>query len=247
MKHALFLLRQTVFQTGPTTGRSRSCGILLLAGFLCFCTVAAAVDDDLPQRKFIWTVQGNVYHGSIVGRTKVDGISGASPNTHGATVGVEYNLKGHFLQMMLTYGRTKQTIEYNLTEQGIAGKREIRLHLFDLPLMYNFHFFRKPAYNRDNPRLILSPGIFFSFLLNKTVNDSGSLESLETSKYSPWASGIFLRAAWYPYPFKAVQPGIFLEFYRSFLPKPVYDDPYFRENGISGQLGILNTGISLRF
>jgi hypothetical protein len=43
-----------------------------------------------------------------------------------------------------------------------------------------------------------------------------------------------------------VQPGIFLDFYRSFVPR-FLDDEYFRENGISGQLGILNTGFTFRF
>lgn len=206
-------------------------------------TAGAAFGENAPiSRNLAWTDQGNIYHGSIVGRTPVDGITGATPNTHGGTIGVEYNLKGHFIQLMSTYGRTKQTIIYCPPAEPVAGEREIKLYLLDIPVMYNFHFFPKERYGREFPRLILSVGAFGSFVLHQTIVDT----TLGSSVVSSWALGPFFRAAYYPWPFRRLQPGVFVEFYRSFVPK-VYDDPFFRQNSISGQLGILNSGLSLRF
>lgn len=203
---------------------------------------AAPGEDALRPRNLAWSVQGNVYHGSIVGRTKVDGISGATPTTHGATIGVEYNLKGHFIQAMATFGRTKQTVTYGPPAEIVSGNREIKLYLLDLPVMYNFHLFNKERFGRTFPRLMLGIGAFGSFTLHQDIIDT----TLASSAVALWALGPYLRAAYCPWPFRLVQPGFFLEFYRSFVPK-VYDDRLFDDNAISGQLGVLNMGILLRF
>ena len=193
------------------------------------------------QRPLSFSAQFNVYRGSIVGRNKVDGISGATHNLHSGTVGVEYNLHGHFLQGQLTFGRTKQTLTYNLPAEGISGTRDINLLLLDLPLMYNFHFFNRERSGFISPRLILSTGGFFSIVLRQTITDT----VLNAAGASSWALGPFVRAAYFPFTVRQLQPGIFLEFYRSFIPK-FYDDRFFRDNAISGQLGILSTGFIFR-
>ncbi len=192
-------------------------------------------------RDFVFTLQGNRYHGSIVGRNRVDGLTGATKNGHGATLGVEYNLKGHPLQASATFGWTKQNVSYGPPAENVQGNREIKLYLLDIPVMYNFHLLKTERFGRMFPRLILSSGAFITFVLRQQISDS-VLISPDVSKL---AMGPFLRAAYYPYPFKYLRPGIFLEFYRSFVPK-VYDDPLFRQNGIAGQLGIMNFGIAVR-
>ncbi|MBN1575222.1 MAG: hypothetical protein JW913_01625 [Chitinispirillaceae bacterium] len=220
---------------------------IIYRSYVMYCLTAciAAVSlfgEDVPRtRNLIFNLQGNFYHGSIVGRNHVDGISGATKNGHGTTVGVEYNLKGHPLQAEVTFGWTKQSIHYGPPTEAVAGERDIKLYLLNIPVMYSFHFFPKQRFGRDFPRLILSAGAFGSFTLLQEIVDS----TLESPDVSSWALGPFLRAAYYPWPFKWLQPGIFLEFYRSFVPN-VYDDRLFNDDGIAGQLGIMNMGISLR-
>lgn len=209
---------------------------------VCIAVDAVFGEPVLRSRNFIFDLQGNIfYHGSIVGRNKVDGLTGATKNGHGTTVGVEYNLKGHPLQAELSFGWTKQWIKYGPPAEDISGKRDITLYLLDIPVMYNFHFLKKERFGREFPRLILSVGAFASFILPREIVDT----TLESADVSSWALGPFLRAAYYPWPLKWIQPGIFLEFSRSFVPK-VYDDVFFNENGIAGQLGIMNLGITLR-
>jgi hypothetical protein len=215
---------------------------ILMLPFLIVAVGTFSGGTAALDRSLIWTTRFNVYHGSIVGRNKVDGLSGATKSLHSGTIGVEYNLKGHYLQGLVTLGRTRQTLSYHLPSEGISGERSIDLWLLDIPLMYNFHFFTRERFGRDNPRLILSTGGFVTFLLHESITDS----SLSSPHASSWALGPFVRAAFFPFAFRLLQPGVFLELYRSFAPT-VYDDRFFKENGISGQLGILNTGFSLRF
>ena len=211
---------------------------------LAVCITAGALfgEPALRSRHFILSLQGNIfYHGSVVGRNKIDGLTGATKNGHGTAVGVEYNLKGHALQAEVSFGWTKQSIDYGPPAEALSGKRDITLYLLDIPIMYNFHLLKKERFGREFPRLILSTGGFGSLVLKQKIVDS----TLESADVSLWALGPYLRAAYYPWPFKWLQPGIFLEFHRSFVPK-VYDDVFFNENGIAGQLGIMNVGITLR-
>jgi hypothetical protein len=115
--------------------------------------------------------------------------------------------------------------------------------LLDLPVLYNFHLFTNPSGGRDNPRLVLSFGGFMSFVLSKQITESGTVG---TAAMSSWALGPYLRVAGYPLSFGRFQPGLYLDFYRSFVPK-FYDDIYFRQNSIAGQLGTLSGGLSFRF
>lgn len=210
--------------------------------FILLSITIGASFGELPSKAhdLVWSVQGSVYHGSIVGRNNVDGITGASPNTFGSTMSAEYNLKGHFIQAMATFGRTKQTITYGPPAQTVAGEREINLYLLDIPVMYSFHFFSQERFGRELPRLILSAGAFGSIVLHQEIVDT----VMKSSDVSSWALGPFLRIAYHPWPFKWLQPGVFLDFYRSFVPN-VYDDPLFNENGMAAR-GILNMGIALR-
>jgi hypothetical protein len=195
------------------------------------------------QKNVTWIVGGGVYHGSIVGRNKVDAVSGATKTAFGGAAAAELNIKGQYIQAGLNIGLTDQTINYNDTAQGIVGRRDISLVLLDAPLLFNFHLLKNPSGDRDNPRLILSIGGFISFVLSKRVTESGTVAPADMSS---WALGPYLRIAGYPFTFGRFQPGLFLDFYRSFAPK-FYDDVYFRQNSISGQLGILSCGLSVRF
>jgi hypothetical protein len=115
--------------------------------------------------------------------------------------------------------------------------------LLDLPLLYNLHLIKNPAGDRDNPRLVLSLGGFCTFVLNRKTDDVGTAPS---ATLSSWGLGPYLRAAAYPIAFGRFQPGLYLNFYRSFAPK-FYDEIYFRQNSSSGQLGILSCGLSLKY
>ena len=86
-------------------------------------------------------------------------------------------------------------------------------------------------------------GVFLSLVADWKVKDAGSTPD---AKLSRWGCGPYLRIAGYPLAFGRFQPGLFLDFYRSFIPR-VYDEVYFRQNSISGQLGTMTGGISLRF
>jgi hypothetical protein len=184
-----------------------------------------------------------MFHGSIVGRDKVDAITGATQSTMAGSAAAEFKLAGHYVSAGVNLGKTNQHVDYKDTANGITGDRNISLLLLDLPLLYNFHLLKKPSGDRDNPRLILSIGGFLSLVLSKNIEPTGSVPP---ATLSGWALGPYLRAAGYPFKFGRFQPGLYLDFYRSFAPK-FYDEVYFRKSSIGGQLGIINTGVSLRF
>jgi hypothetical protein len=194
------------------------------------------------QKNVTWIVDGGVYHGSIVGRNKVDAVSGATKTSFAGSAAAEFNVAGHYVSAGVNIAQSGQHIDYKDTANGITGERDISLLLLDLPLLYNFHMFKKPSGGRDNPRLIIGLGAFVSFVLSKHIEQNGSVPS---ASLSLWTMGPYMRIAGYPFSFGRFQPGLYLDFYRSFVPK-VYDEIYFRQNSIAGQLGIMNFGLSLR-
>lgn len=190
-----------------------------------------------------WLVQLGAYHGSIVGRNRVDAVSGATRTAVAGAVAAEVKVLGQYLSLGVNLGQTGQSIDYNDAANAITGSRDLSLLLVDFPLLYNFHLFTNPSGGRDNPRLVLGLGVFLSAVANWKVVDAGSTPSAKLSRYG---CGPYLRLAAYPLAFGRFQPGLFLDVYRSFVPR-FYDEAYFKQNSISGQLGILTGGISLRF
>ena len=190
-----------------------------------------------------WLVQAGAYHGSIVGRNRVDAVSGATRTSVGGSVAAEVKVLGQYLSLGINVGQTGQSIDYKDTANAVTGGRDLSLLLVDVPLLYNFHFFKNPSGGRDNPRLVIGLGVFLSLLADWRVADDGSTPPATLSR---WGCGPYLRAAGYPFAFGRFQPGLYLDVYRSFVPR-LYDEVYFRQNSISGQLGILTGGLSLRF
>jgi hypothetical protein len=213
--------------------------VFLIGGMVsgAFC------EGGFLQNNLTWLVQAGAYHGSIVGRNRVDAVSGATKTSATGSVAAEFKVLGHYISAGVNVAQTGQNIDYKDTANGITGERDISLLMLDLPLLYNFHLFKKPSGGRDNPKLIVSLGGFISFMLNKNIESTGSTPP---ALLSQWAMGPYLRFAGYPFTFGRFQPGLYLDFYRSFLPK-VYDETYFKQNSISGQLGILSGGLSFRF
>jgi hypothetical protein len=218
---------------------------LLGVGILIFSFDSAAYCQEGFFRDVTWILQGGLFHGSIVGRNEVDGMSGATKTLWSASAGAEVNIKGHYLQTGITIGKTDQHVNYVPPPDMfvIAGERDISLLLLDVPILYNFHFLSEHAGGGDKSCLIASAGGFASFVLSKRIDLHGSMTP---AKMSNWALGPFFKLAWFPLDFGRMQPGIFLDFYRSFFPKYFFDHPYFKQNDIAGQLGIINTGISFR-
>jgi hypothetical protein len=195
------------------------------------------------QNDVLWILETGVYHGSIVGRNNNDAVSGATKTWVTGSGAAEFKVVGQYLSAGVNLAQSDQHVDYNDLANGIAGERDISMLLLDLPVLYNFHLFTNPSGVHDNPHLILSLGGFMSFVLSKQITESGILKPEEMSS---WALGPYLRVAGYPFAFRSFQPGLYLDFYRSFVPK-FYDDVYFRQNSISGQLGILSCGLSFRF
>ena len=87
---------------------------------VCIATATVFGENSPRSRNLIFNLQGNIYHGSIVGRNRVDGVSGATKTGHGLSGGVEYNLNGHHLQADVTFGWSKQTTNYGPPAEAIA-------------------------------------------------------------------------------------------------------------------------------
>jgi hypothetical protein len=193
-----------------------------------------------------WILQGGIKHGSVVGRTRVDGMTGATKTLWSASGGAEFKVKRHHLEGGLIFGQTDQHLDYRPEGMDIikqvSGPMDISLSLLDVNVLYNFHFFPAAA-DRENGRLIVGIGPFASFVLSKEIDFSGVAGP---DKLSSWAMGGFFRFSYFPVELNRVRPGLFFDFYRSFFPKYFYDYAYFKDNGISGQLGTINFGISFR-
>lgn len=215
------------------------------SGYSDFCCLCHSKDRQMSscQRKTTFLLQGGLYRGSIVGKNKVDAVSGATKSAFGGSVAAEWKIKGNYIQGGFTIGKTDQQIDYNDIATGIIGRRNVSMLLLDVPILYDFHMFPRYSEGRDCPWMIIGLGGFGSFVLSKDVNETGHLES---KKLSSWAAGPFLKFAVYPFELRRFQPGLYLDFYRSLLPN-FYDDPYFKANAMAGQLGIINMGLSIRF
>jgi hypothetical protein len=219
-------------------------GVAIVSLLMAFgITADASGADNFLQKSVTWIVQGGVFRGSIVGRNKIDAVTGATKTAFSGAAATEFNIKGHYLQVGANIGQTSQTVEYHDASKGIDGTRDISLLLLDLPLIYNFHLFTDHSGGHNTPRLVLGLGGFSSFVLSRRIDESGAVGN---ASMSSWAMGPFLRAAAYPYALNRFQPGLFFDFYRSFVPQ-FYDDAYFKANSIAGQLGIINFGLSIRY
>jgi hypothetical protein len=221
--------------------------IVLIAGLSLGDTVYC--QENFPPKNVTWILQGGIFHGSIVGRNKVDGVSGATKTLWSASAGAEVKIKAHHFQIGCDFGKTDQHIDYQPLSQGgtydpFRGKRDISLLLLNVPLLYNFHFY--PAADGIG-RLTIGVGGFASFVLSKQINSQADSPGLlPPASISSCALGPFFRVAFFPLDFERIQPGLFFDYYRSFIPNHFYDDALFRQNSIAGQLGIISCGISFR-
>jgi hypothetical protein len=224
----------------------------LISGLILLASIGSTVycrEDFFHD--LTWLVQGGIKHGSIVGRNKVDGMSGATKTLWNASAAAEFKIKGHRLQTGLIIGKTDQRVNYSVSPEspfeGVSDGRNISLLLLDIPVLYNFHFFSDSPKGNANGKLIAGIGGFASFVLSKRIDTHVNRHDLTPSeKMSDWVIGPFFRLTYLPLDFGRIQPGLFFDFYRSLAPKYFYDDPYFKQNGIAGQLGTINFGISFR-
>jgi hypothetical protein len=212
---------------------------VMMAGLIC----AAPGEEGFLRNNVAWLVEAGVFHGSIVGRKRIDAVSGATRTSVSASTAAEVKVLGQYVSAGVNIEQTGQSIDYKDTANSVTGTRDISLVLLDLPLLYNIHLLKQPSGGRDNPRLVLSIGGFVSFVLSKRMDETGTPAPYHMAS---GALGPYLRVVGYPFAFGRFQPGLFLNFYRSFVPR-FYDDVYFRQNSISGQLGILSAGLSMRF
>jgi hypothetical protein len=226
-------------------------GTLLLLVLIAVLSLGGTVycQENFPPKNVTWILQGGIFRGSIVGRNKVDGVSGATKTLWSASAGAEVKIKKHHLQIGCDLGKTDQHIDYqpipeNSATDPFRGKRDISLLLLNIPVLYNFHFY--PAAD-GNGRLTIGVGGFASFVLLKQINSQADSPGfLPPAGISSCALGPFFRLAYFPLDFERIQPGLFFDFYRSFIPNHFYDDGLFRQNSIAGQLGIISCGISFR-
>jgi hypothetical protein len=181
-----------------------------------------------------------------VGKSTLDGVSGATKRRWNAAVEAEVAIRGHYLETGLSVGETDQHIEYSPPSPDPrvpSGRRAIKLLLLDVPLLYNFHFFPGSPAHRETARLVVGLGAFTSFVLSKSITAAGAPMPENISSY---ALGPFFRASLYPLALPGINPGVYFDYYRSLAPKYFYDQPYFKQNGIAGQLGTINAGFCLR-
>jgi hypothetical protein len=221
-----------------------------MSGFLSVAAMSAGVfSQESIFHNFTWIARGGLKHGSIVGRNQVDGMSGATKTLWSVSAGTEFKVKGHYVETGLNIGKTDQHVHYESLVVGrdiiAIGNRDMSLLLLDIPLLYNFHFFPSKTADAQSSRLVAGVGPFASIVLSKRMSSEGTLRSPE--KMSDWALGPFFRLSYFPLEFRRLTPGFYFDFYRSFLPKSFYDNAYFKQNGLAGQLGTMNFGVSFRY
>jgi hypothetical protein len=212
---------------------------------ISICSVSFS--DEHGMGKVIWIVQGGIKHGNIAGRNQLDGVSGATKTLWNASACAEFMVGKLHLETGFILGQTDQHIDYYPTKperQSESGEKNISLFLLDVPVLYNVQFFPVSLHNRESCRLVVGIGAFASFVLSHRIVSIGS-PTME--KLSNWALGPFFRFSYFPVELKGLRPGLYCDIYRSFLPKYFYDQPYFKQNGTAGQLGMINIGISMRF
>lgn len=205
-----------------------------------FCLERDAKDN------IAWIFQGGIFNGSIVGRSKVDGISGATKSHPGVSAGAEFKIQQHTLYIGGNIGKTDQHIAYHpVISPEVRGTRDISLLLLDIPVLYSFHLMRDSI--GGDGKMVIGLGGFASVVLSEKIESHpDSPGSLPGAKVSNVAAGPFFKVLYYPLAFGKLQTGVYFDFYRSFVPVYFYDDPYFRENNNAGQLGVINLGISVR-
>jgi hypothetical protein len=197
-------------------------------------------------KNFTWLFGCGIKHASIVGRNRVDGVSGATKTLWNASAGTEIKIKGHYIETGFSFGQTDQHITYHPSalnpDLTATGERNISLLLLDIPVLYNFHFLPSTTHP-ESGRLIAGIGAFASCVLSKQIESIGAVSS---EKLSGMALGPLFRLSYFPLDLPRIRPGLYFDFCRSFFPKNFYDDPYFKQNGIAGQLGTINAGICFR-
>lgn len=214
-----------------------SCMVILVVCSQCF-------SKNTVINGMAWIVHGGIKHGSIVGRSKdIDGLSGASKTLWDASAGTELTIRKHHMEIGISIGETDQRLQLS-DPQTETGNRNISLLLMDIPVLYNFHFSPYTSSGETYDRIIVGIGAFVSVVLEKEIETAGMIQS---GKLSNWAAGPYLRLAGYPLNINGVQPGIYLDIYRSFTPRYFYNQPLFRQNGISGQLGSIDLGVAVKF
>jgi hypothetical protein len=221
--------------------------VFFISAFLVvFSIFSTAFAEDYVFGRLSGTIRGGIKRGGIVGKSSLDGVSGATRTLWNAAVEAEVAIKGHYIETGLSVGETDQHVEYYpLSPDPLvaSGERNIKLLLLDIPLLYNFHFFPLSPLHRENGRLVVGAGVFASFVLSKEITAVGSPMP---EKLSTFALGPFFRVSVYPVEISGISPGLYFDYYRSMAPKYFYDHPYFKQNGIAGQLGTMNFGMCLR-
>ena len=132
-------------------------------------------------------------------------------------------------------GKTDQSIQLS-DRQTETGNGNISLLLMDIPVLYNFHFSPSASSGGKYDRFIVGVGAFVSVVLDREIETAGMIQS---GKLSNWAIGPYTRLSCYPFNINGVQPGLYLDMYRSFAPGYFYDQALFKQNGIAGQLGTI--------
>ena len=140
---------------------------LVLGAFLMHLFILRAEErNDFSSFSF----KGGVTRGSIIGKRRVDVVSGATKVGYSAAVLVEGNVDNHYFETGLEITGMRQELYFD-DSADLVGDRELSLMLISFPLTYNFHLGKKTSRCRV---FILSLGVFGAFIIPSRVTDSGT-------------------------------------------------------------------------
>jgi hypothetical protein len=180
---------------------------------------------------------GGTHVGGITKTEPVDAVSSASKWGGHAGVHTEMDIAGHFLETGLDYFYLKKDLDYEDTNKAIEGTRSFTANGIALPIMYNFHFFKREG---GDPNLVLGVGLQGFIFPVQEIKDTGTVPSSDSKN---WAAGPCIRISYYPLEIKRkYAPGIYLQLFRSF--SHFYTVDY--EDAEAGELAFIGLGVSLK-
>ena len=207
-----------------------------LTVLLVMLSVAAVHCEN--RSNFALLFSGGANYGCLVPKEPVDGVSGASKWGGNGSVHAEIGIAGHFVETGLDYSYFKNDVTYKDTDKSIEGTRSFAVQNIAIPIMYNFHFFKRES---GDPNLIAGIGLLASYSPYRVVGETGTLPDYSSNN---WALGPCLRIGFYPLEIEGkYYPGLYLGLFRSI--SRFYTDDYYKGKE-TGVWGIFDIGISLR-
>lgn len=211
--------------------------VLKIVPFVALFVMLSSTAAYAEQSRLSLVFSGGMQVGGITKTEPVDAVSSASKWEGHAGVHTEMNIAGHFLETGLDYFYLKKDLNYEDSEKAIAGTRSFAAHGIALPIMYNFHFFKREG---GDPNLVLGVGLQGFFFPDQDLKDTGAVPPSDSKN---WAAGPCIRISYYPLEIKRkYSPGIYLHLFRS--ASRFYTVDY--ENAEPGELAIMGFGVSLK-